>query len=121
MVNKSKKLLIQKVEKVIKLAEDKLDIDDKEFYEALDCLHDEIRDLPVEVSWILVSVRLPEIRELDRDCSVWATCHNGIVAKVKFNSMRDGFYPADDVVAWMPIPKPYNDLTEVFKKLFRKK
>ena len=42
MVNKSKQLLKNKMNRVLDLAENKLDIDDKEFWDALNCLHDDL-------------------------------------------------------------------------------
>ncbi len=121
MVNKSRKLLLEKMKKVLDLTENKLDINDKEFWNALDCLHDEIRDMPTEVGWILPKERLPQIRELDKNCSVLATTVSGEVTMVRFNTMIMDFSQGDTVVAWMPVPKPYSDIVEVFRKFFEKK
>lgn len=121
MVNKSKKLIKERFKRVVDLAETKLDINDKEFWDAVDYLHDEIRDLPGEVGWILPKERLPEIRELDKNCCVLATTNNGEVSKVRFNTMIMDFSPGDNVIAWMPMPKPYSDLSKVFQIFFRKK
>lgn len=121
MVNKSRKLLLEKMKKVLDLTENKLDINDKEYWDALNSLNDEIRDLPTEVSWLLPKERLPQIRELDKNCCVLATTENGEVSKVKFNTMIMDFSPGDNVVAWMPLPKAYSDIVEVFRKFFGKK
>ena len=77
--------------------------------------------MPTEVGWILQKERLPEICELDKNCCVLATTGNGEVSKVKFNTMIMDFSPGDAVIAWMPIPKPYSDIVEVFRKFFGKK
>lgn len=121
MVNKSRKLLLEKMKKVMDMADNVLDSGDKEFWDTLNCLQDEIRDMPGEVGWILPKERLPEIGELDKNCCVLATTSTGNVGIIKFNTMRMEFYPGDGVVAWMPIPKPYSDIVEVFKKFFGKK
>lgn len=121
MVNKSRKLLKDKMNRVLDLAENKLDIDDKEFWDALNYLHDEIRDLPTEVGWIMPKERLPQIRELDKNCCVLATTGSGEVTKVRFNTMIMDFSLGDNVVAWMPLPKAYSDIVEVFRKFFGKK
>jgi hypothetical protein len=118
LVNKSQSLLLKKIDKLEKIAESKLGIIDKEFWAAFDCLHDEIRDLPSEVDWILPSDRLPLKHELDNQCRVLATLGSGNVEKVKFHFGYKEFNPVDNVIAWQPIPKPYSDLTEVFKRWF---
>lgn len=121
MVNKSKKLLKETFKRIVDLADVKLDVKDKEFWDAIDCLHDEIRDLPNEVGWVLPKERLPEISEIDKNGCVLVTTGGGEVTKVRFNTMTMDFSPEDNVVAWMPVPMPYSDLGKVFKIFYWKK
>ncbi|MHB8131164.1 MAG: hypothetical protein ACYDEX_19460 [Mobilitalea sp.] len=120
MINKNKMLLIKKLEKLMEIAEYKLDIIDKDFYDALECLHNEIRDLPSEIGWILPTERLPVKYELDNQCRVLATLSNGSVEKVRFNFGFKEFNPTDNVIVWQPIPKPYTNLMETIKRWFGK-
>ncbi len=121
MINKRKEALLKKIDKVVNLAENELNISDRKFYAALDDLYDEIDNLPSEVDWILPSDRLPLKHELDKNCCVLATLNDGSVEKVKFNFGHNEFNPMDGVIAWQPIPKPYSDLSNIFRKLFGKK
>ena len=76
--------------------------------EIVDALEVAIQALEQEPKWIPVSERLPEDGE-------WAIFTNGKMISVERYKMDalDHFYPSgrwfnlEDVVAWMPLPKPY--------------
>lgn len=79
-----------------------------------------IYDAPtIEAEWIPVSERLPDIKEgycsetclayTDTDAYCFTYLEANIFGRVGWNCERDDDYhdPIGEVLAWMPLPKPY--------------
>lgn len=80
-----------------------------------------IAQLPSAQQWIPVSERLPEPNETENDCLVYYLVQNEygdmMVAAYRGNTNGEIWWEQmyahkpiqDEVIAWMPLPKPYKE------------
>lgn len=82
-------------------------------YEDTGLTPNEVEQLKENRRWILVEERLPEEDERVILCTKYGTVKEGTYTERYGYAMRNGFFTEDcfeelcDVVAWMPMPRPY--------------
>lgn len=95
-----------------------------DWYRGMECAQDIVDDVPsAEAEWIPCSERLPE-QSNDYICTIPLDEKETFVKVMTFH--KGGFYDDDDewgetfyddVIAWMPLPKPYKGGKQVLKMM----